>query len=242
MCSICLFGCQNSSNVNVINVEDVVINKSHAYCDVGEKIVLLAQVFPFNANNQKIVWKSDNPFVAKVSNGVVEGVDAGRTIITALSEDGNISDSCVLYVSNPKLDYNKYPNKNLSNSFKNISIEENYQKNSDFQSIFENIFENLNNLQNELNNYFKNYISDFENKTDFSSESNKNLEQNVEENQNDKDNQDVDNNSKIYFYEYKYNSDGIDDEVDDFTIYKDDNTIIKEVVPQGATSTLNKEN
>lgn len=111
--SVFICGCENSSavlNENLISVNDIVINKSHAYVDIGDKIILLAQVFPFNSNNQKVLWRSDNNDIAKVDDGIVIGVNEGRTVITAISEDGNFSTYCIVYVSTPKLNYKNYPN------------------------------------------------------------------------------------------------------------------------------------
>jgi uncharacterized protein YjdB len=114
--SIFICGCESSSvslNENIIYVNDIIVNKSHAYVDIGDKIILLAQVFPFNSNNQKILWKSDNSNIACVDEGIVIGVSEGRTVITAISEDGNFSASCIVFVSTPKLDY-----KNTHNNLK----------------------------------------------------------------------------------------------------------------------------
>lgn len=111
----CVFfsGCEtkpNNYNIDPIYVNNIVINQSHAYVNVNEKVVLLAQVYPFNADNQTIKWRSDNTSVAKVDDGVVFGVGEGRTVITAISEDGNFEAKCIVYVSYPKLDYYNTPN------------------------------------------------------------------------------------------------------------------------------------
>lgn len=158
--SFCMVGCADNAKIEskIINVEDIVINKSHAYCNKGEKIVLLAQVYPFNANNQKINWRSDNPLVAKVSDGVVEGLEEGRTIITAVSDDGDFYDSCVLYVSSPKLDYDKYKN----NSVSQISINE--EKFSNIFEQFEELFENIKKeFETESQILYKNFLEAIDN-------------------------------------------------------------------------------
>lgn len=189
--SLSLFGCDTAEKTTheIIKVNDIVINKSYAYVDVGEKIILTAQVYPFNADNQKIHWRSDNKNVAEVDGGIVVGNSEGRTVITCYSEDGEIEDKCILYVSTPKLNYSKYPN-NLTN----LSLENKYAK---------PLSENSNTGNESAEN---------EGETKIESES---------ENE-------TKNQPKFYFYEYRYNSNGINDLEDENTIYKDDNTIIKE--------------
>lgn len=223
---ISFFGCENNAQTSanqIIKVEEVVINKSHAYCNEGEKIVLLAQVYPFNANNQNIIWKSDNPNIAVVSNGVVEGVATGKTIITAESEDGNFCDSCVVFVSTPKLNYDKYKNKLTSlNSVENEDLDNNYF--SSFEKIFNEI-ENFNNLiKNEINSAFER-LDDEINKIKLQKINNTEKKEITTESEDSGENLD---NGKVYYFEYKYNSNGIDDEKDEFTTYKDENTIVKE--------------
>ena len=147
-------GCANTNGEVKNNVEiavnDIVINKSHAYVDKGDKIILLAQVFPFNSDNQKIHWKSDNPNVASVNDGIVVGKNEGRTVITATSDDGEISANCIVYVSSPKLDYEKYEN--------NINFENQNARDNNFISSF-----NANKINNNFNNNFYNQINAFYN-------------------------------------------------------------------------------
>ena len=155
--SFCMIGCADNAKIDskIINVEDIVINKSHAYCNKGEKVVLLAQVFPFNANNQKINWKSDNPNIAKVNDGIVEGLEEGRTVITAVSDDGDFYDSCVLYVSSPKLDYNKYKN----NSISQINAKE--EKYSNIFEQFEQFFEDVKKeFETESQFFYQNFLEE----------------------------------------------------------------------------------
>ncbi len=244
MLCFCVAGCngEEKASIDVINVEDVVINKSHAYCDVGSKIVLLAQVFPFNANNQNVIWKSDNENVAVVNSGIVEGVKEGRTVITAQSEDGNFCDKCVLYVSSPKLDYTKYPN-NLIVAVQNQESAEEPTKSpiSDFNEILDEMFI----IQQQINKNINEFIDFFKLKVNNKIlENNQNIEQNLsdsaknisEENDSEIGEKQIVNQENLgknnvsgYFYEYKYNSGGINEEADEFTTYKDDNTIIKEI-------------
>lgn len=260
--SLTLFGCGEDKKITnhiVVEVNDIVISKTHAYVDVGDTIILTAQVYPFNADNQKIKWKSDNSDIAEVNSGIVLGKKEGRTVITCLSEDGEMEDKCILYVSSPKLNYNNYPN-NLKkvNLIKPKNISEKVLTNVDDDLLddenevdfIENYFskmEELNKQIFELENEFMQKIInknnfDFEKNLDkemqlldsekqiVDSESKEEISNNIDnlENQTNLNLNDETDKNHIYFYEYKYNSNGITDKDDEFTTYKDDNTIIKE--------------
>lgn len=235
-------GCNGSSEANLkaekIAVNDIVINKSHAYVNEGEKVVLLAQVFPFNADNQKVDWKSDNVNIATVDGGIVVGKSEGRTVITATSEDGQFSTNCIVYVSTPKLNYNNYQNKikDINQNTNNLNIED--ENNSIFNFLnfnkinyfFNEIFNTLNHFEaefKEFEDYFKTISKNYslinkQIKADIEAENeglteDKTVKVNEEENKN-----------YVYSLEYKYNSEGIKEEDDENTVYKDDYTIIKE--------------
>ncbi len=56
---------------------------------VGGKIKLTATVTPEDATNKSVIWKSSNPYVAKVDkNGNVTGLKAGKVTITVKTADG----------------------------------------------------------------------------------------------------------------------------------------------------------
>lgn len=252
--SICLVGCENS-NANLVNtqvaVNDIIINKTHAYVDVGDTIILTAQVYPFNADNQNVLWRSDNINVASVDGGIVLGNAEGRTVITCKSVDGEFEDKCIIYVSTPKLNYSKYPNNLTSYNNKNVSFntlvnkelnnqseneilynsENKFTTNEsenditndlekeddifDFEKQLDNIFNMQKKLFEDMNNYFENLRNQKVNK--ITTQSGESIEK-LDENQN-----------SSYYYEYKYNSNGIDEEKDENTIYQDENTIVKYV-------------
>lgn len=229
-CGLCLVGCQGeNSNVLVpINVNDIVINKTHAYVNVGERLILTAQVYPFNADNQNILWRSDNIGVASVDDGIVVGNNEGRTVITCKSEDGEFEDKCIIYVSTPKLNYNKYPNnlaktnienKVLQTQDEDFEIDKEFSFSEDMDSLFglqEEFFEKTRKL---IEQKIEENLNSIKNLT------NKNISQKIEF-QNLENEQNLDEKSG-YFYEYKYNSNGIENESDENVIYKDDNTLIK---------------
>ena len=90
--------------VNVINeiikAETVkILNKTGTELGIGETWTGLASVLPANARNMSVEWESSNPSAATVTkNGVVKGVSAGTTVITARSADGP-SDSVEIKVT-----------------------------------------------------------------------------------------------------------------------------------------------
>lgn len=71
-------------------VESVTLDKTTATIEVEEVLQLNATVLPMEAANKNVVWTSSNTSVATVSaEGVVTGLTAGTTTITATSEYDN---------------------------------------------------------------------------------------------------------------------------------------------------------
>ncbi len=81
-------------------VTSVSIEAPKTKLEVGEVVTFKANVYPADATNPKVVWKSSNERVVKVSNsGVVTGVGVGTATITITSTDGtNLSHSSVVTV------------------------------------------------------------------------------------------------------------------------------------------------
>lgn len=72
--------------------------------ELNESISISATVSPENATNQNIIWSSSNSEIATVSaSGLVTGKLLGRVTITATSEDGNKSDTCIVTVIEPTI-------------------------------------------------------------------------------------------------------------------------------------------
>ena len=96
-----VFNPKISSNYSITNVNE------------GSTKTLTATTYPANA---AVTWNSSNTSVATVSNGVVTGINAGSTTITASVTDstGTYTASCTVYVTIPTGVYyiqNKYSNK-----------------------------------------------------------------------------------------------------------------------------------
>ena len=76
-----------------IKVSQIILSSTSGKIAAGKKVQLSANVFPANANNKAITWKSSNEKVATVnSNGVVtvkKGSGGKKAIITATASDGS---------------------------------------------------------------------------------------------------------------------------------------------------------
>lgn len=65
----------------------------------GASKQLSYQITPQNASNDKVNWTSSNDSVATVDdNGTVKAISLGRAIVTAVTEDGNFKEQCVVTV------------------------------------------------------------------------------------------------------------------------------------------------
>ena len=65
----------------------------------GETSTLTATVFPAEATDRTVSWKSGNPSVATVdANGTVRAISVGKAVITATTTDGGKTASCTVTV------------------------------------------------------------------------------------------------------------------------------------------------
>ena len=78
------------------------LNKSDITMCIGESVMLTATVVP---SDLSVSWSSDNSEVATVSNGMIQAVRAGTTLIRAkITYNGKtFEDSCVVRVENPSI-------------------------------------------------------------------------------------------------------------------------------------------
>lgn len=104
-------------------VTSVKLNKTSATLQKGKSLTLKATVFPSNANNKTVTWKSSNKKIATVSSkGVVKAVGSGTATITA-SANGvtakcNVTVKKVVSYVTVRNAYWKYANDNLLYSSK----------------------------------------------------------------------------------------------------------------------------
>ena len=82
-----------------VKVTGVKLSSNSITLDINESKALTATVSPDNADNKGVTWKSSNPSVATVSNGVVKAVAAGTATITVTTDDGGFTDTCTVTVN-----------------------------------------------------------------------------------------------------------------------------------------------
>lgn len=65
----------------------------------GDSIYLTAEVLPVNATNKNVTWESSDDAIAKVSDdGIVYGLRQGTTTVTVTTDDGGLTDRCIVNV------------------------------------------------------------------------------------------------------------------------------------------------
>ena len=86
----------------VICVNGVSLNTSAASIEAGKTYQLKETILPSDASDKSVVWTSSNTYIATVSNtGMVTGLNSGNATITAKTNDGNKTASCVVTVRVP---------------------------------------------------------------------------------------------------------------------------------------------
>ena len=90
--------CQVTVNARIYNVESVSLDKTNITLTEGDSETLTATVYPDNATNKNVSWKSSNTSVATVNNGVVTAIKAGTATITVTTKDGGKTATCQVTV------------------------------------------------------------------------------------------------------------------------------------------------
>ena len=72
-----------------ILVSGIVLSSNNVNLIPTQTLQLLATISPANANNQTVVWSSNNLAVATVSNGLITAIATGSANITVSSTDGS---------------------------------------------------------------------------------------------------------------------------------------------------------
>lgn len=90
-----------SPEQEAVTVSYMVINGPISTTD-GTPITLVADIYPYNAENKKVAWFVDNPKLARISdNGVLTPLRNGLVTVTAITTDGSdISASKQIIISN----------------------------------------------------------------------------------------------------------------------------------------------
>lgn len=82
----------------IINVSSIFLSPSSLTMEIGDQRNVVPTVLPDNATDKTVVWKSENPSIATVENGIVKAVSLGNTSISATSADGEIKTVCPVTV------------------------------------------------------------------------------------------------------------------------------------------------
>lgn len=93
-------GYEASCTINVKNaVTGITISDVSLRMYTGKTKQLSANVTPYDADNQKVIWSSDDEDIAEVDeNGIVTAIAPGTAIITATTDDGNFKATCAISI------------------------------------------------------------------------------------------------------------------------------------------------
>ena len=90
----------NWSDVDYIFPDLVVFDKTHLELVAGGSTgTITAAVYPTDATDNTLTWTSSAPAVATVADGVVTPLTAGSTIITATTNVGGLTATCLVTVT-----------------------------------------------------------------------------------------------------------------------------------------------
>lgn len=84
----------------VVHVNEIRMTPAELSLGVGQSSTLSVEILPNNAADKSVTWSSSNPSVATVSNGRVTGVKEGTTVITCTTNDGGLTATCEVTVTN----------------------------------------------------------------------------------------------------------------------------------------------
>ena len=90
------------NGISNVRIGSVTLNNDWLSLTVGEKTSLTATVMPTNAPDTAIRWSSSDENVATVdANGLVTAISSGTATITATTEVGGKTATCIIDVSDP---------------------------------------------------------------------------------------------------------------------------------------------
>lgn len=83
-----LFSCKKEDIV--IHVKELKFDNIEGSIYTGNKMKITTTILPEDATNKTITWLSENEEIATVEDGVISGIKAGETNISATTKDGGI--------------------------------------------------------------------------------------------------------------------------------------------------------
>ena len=81
-----------------VSVTGITMNPTSLSLMEGESQNLIATVSPSNADNKTVIWTSSDGSVASVNNGTVAALKPGSATISAITDDGGYTATCLLTV------------------------------------------------------------------------------------------------------------------------------------------------
>ena len=89
----------SQKSLTSIKPTKVTLDSKKLQLNTGSTITLTPTIFPSNATNQSVTWKSNNTKIASVDlDGVITGIKNGKTIITVTTVDNKKTAKCVVTV------------------------------------------------------------------------------------------------------------------------------------------------
>lgn len=83
-----------------IPVSGISLDISEVSISIGQSINATATVIPLDAANKNVTWLSSDPSIATVSmDGAITGIAGGDAVISAVTQDGGFSASCLVHVT-----------------------------------------------------------------------------------------------------------------------------------------------
>jgi len=105
--------------------KSVTLNKDSVTIKVGETATLTYIIDPDNTKDKTVIWDSSNESIAKVSNGVVSGVNEGDCIITITTKNGK-ADTCAVVITSAGPDLHTIYNDYCTSSFATVASDGSY--------------------------------------------------------------------------------------------------------------------
>lgn len=82
-----------------IAVESITLNETTVSITEGHTYTIVATVSPVDATNKNVIWTSSDENVATVEDGKITAISEGTATITAKTEDGEYTATCVVTVT-----------------------------------------------------------------------------------------------------------------------------------------------
>ena len=99
-CIAILFSCgEQEITPPEIHVERIILSDPMLSMVTGDQYQLTAEIYPSNATNPELKWKSSDDAIVTVSDGNITAIKPGEAYVTATSVDNGKSDRCRVTVT-----------------------------------------------------------------------------------------------------------------------------------------------